>query len=87
LHNVMVINVVQRSVTVQANGNGTVTIAGNESEPGTYEVGAQVTVTAAPGSDSVFRDWTVNGTVVSTAPSYTFTVSADQNLIANFTPQ
>ncbi|WP_350276205.1 discoidin domain-containing protein [Kribbella sp. HUAS MG21] len=87
LRNVMVINVVQRSVSVRANGNGTVAIAGNESEPGTYEVGAQVTVTAAPGSDSVFRDWTVNGTVVSTAPSYTFTVAADQVLTANFTPK
>ncbi|NIK59660.1 discoidin domain-containing protein [Kribbella shirazensis] len=87
LHNVMVINVVQRSISVQTNGNGTVAIVGNESEPGTYEVGAQVTVTAAPGSDSVFRDWTVNGTVVSTAPSYTFTVTADQILTANFRPK
>jgi hypothetical protein len=87
LHNVMVINVVQRRIAVQANGNGTVKLAGNESEPGTYEVGAQVTVTAAPGSDSVFRDWTVDGTVVSTTPSYTFTVAADQILTANFTPK
>jgi len=84
LHNVMVINVVQRSVSVQAGGNGTVKIAGNESEPGKYEVGAQVTVTATPSSDSVFQSWTVNGTVVSTAPSYTFTVSTDQVLTANF---
>jgi hypothetical protein len=84
LRNVMVINVVQRSVKVQADGPGTVSIAGNESEPGTYEVGAQVIVTAAPTSDSVFRNWTVNGTVVSTEPSYSFTVSADQVLTANF---
>ncbi|WP_328999719.1 discoidin domain-containing protein [Kribbella sp. NBC_00709] len=84
LHNVMVINVVQRSVTVQANGKGTVKIAGNESEPGKYEIGAQVTVTATPSSDSVFQSWTVDGTVVSTAPSYTFAVSADQVLTANF---
>jgi len=84
LHNVMVINVVQRSIKVQANGNGTVKIVGNESEPGTYEVGAQVTVTAAPSSDSVFQSWTVDGTVVSTTPSYTFTVSTDQVLTANF---
>jgi len=62
----------------------TVKIAGNESEPGKYEVGAQVTVTATPSSDSVFQSWTVNGTVVSTAPSYTFTVSTDQVLTANF---
>ncbi|MEU8222410.1 glycosyl hydrolase family 28-related protein [Kribbella sp. NPDC048915] len=87
LHNVMVINVVQRSIEVRIAGNGTARIAGNESEPGTYEVGAQVTVTAAPGSDSVFQNWTDNGTVVSTAPSYTFTVGTDQVLTANFTPK
>ncbi|MGW6276352.1 discoidin domain-containing protein [Kribbella sp. NPDC055071] len=84
LHNVMVINVVQRAIKVHANGPGAVTIAGNESEPGTYEVGAQVTVTATPSSDSVFQNWTVDGTVVSTEPSYTFTVSTDQVLTANF---
>ncbi|MGW7684812.1 discoidin domain-containing protein [Kribbella sp. NPDC054772] len=87
LHNVMVINVVQRGISAQASGSGTVQLAGNESEPGKYEVGAQVTATATPMSDSVFQNWTVNGTVVSTAPSYTFTVSADQVLIANFTPK
>jgi hypothetical protein len=64
---------------------GTVKLLGNESEPGTYEVGAQVTATATAASDNVFRDWTVNGVVVSTEPSYTFTVSADQVLTANFT--
>ena len=85
LHNVMVINVVQRSVSVAAAGNGTVEIAGNESEPGTYEVGAQVTVTATPGSDSVFQNWTVAGAVVSTDASYSFPVTADQVLTANFT--
>ncbi|HET6989426.1 MAG TPA: glycosyl hydrolase family 28-related protein, partial [Kribbella sp.] len=87
LHNVMVINVVQRSIKVQVNGAGTAKIAGNESEPGTYEIGAQVTVTAAPTSDSVFQNWTVDGTVVSTEPSYTFTVSTDQVLTANFHPK
>jgi len=85
LHNVMVINVVQRSVSVAAAGNGTVKIAGNESEPGKYEVGAQVTVTATPGSDSVFQNWTVAGAVVSTDASYSFPVAADQVLTANFT--
>ncbi|WP_433169583.1 discoidin domain-containing protein [Kribbella sp. CA-247076] len=85
LRNVMVINVVQRSIAVAADGPGTVAIAGNESEPGTYEVGAQVTVTATPTSDSVFRNWTVDGTVVSTEASYTFTVATDQVLTANFT--
>jgi hypothetical protein len=85
LHNVMVINVVQRHVSVEAAGNGTVKLAGNESEPGSYEVGAQLTVTATAGSDSVFRNWTVDGAVVSTEASYSFAVSADQVLTANFT--
>jgi hypothetical protein len=87
LHNVMVINVVQRSVSVVASPvtAGTVKIDGNESEPGKYEVGAQVTVTATPGSDSVFQNWTVDGQLVSTDPAYTFTVAADQVLTANFT--
>ncbi|NEA32564.1 glycosyl hydrolase family 28-related protein [Streptomyces sp. SID13031] len=84
LHNVMVINVVQRHVSVAAAGNGTVKIAGNESEPGTYEIGAQVTVTATPASDSVFQNWTVGGAVVSTDASYTLAVTADQVLTANF---
>jgi hypothetical protein len=87
LHNVMVINVVQRSISVAASpvAGGSVAIAGNESEPGTYEVGAQVTVTATPGSDSVFQNWTVNGEIVATTPSYTFAVATDQVLTANFT--
>lgn len=84
LRNVMAINMVQRSVSVQANGNGTVRISGNASEPGKYEPGAQVTVTATPSSDSVFHNWTVAGTVVSTEPSYTFPVTTDQVLTANF---
>ncbi|MFC9688719.1 discoidin domain-containing protein [Kribbella sp. NPDC056951] len=85
LRNVMAINMVQRSVSVVANGNGQVRIAGNESEPGKYEPGAQVTVTAAPTSDSVFQNWTVAGEVVSTDPEYRFTVTTDQVLTANFT--
>lgn len=87
LHNVMVINVVQRNVSVVASppSAGTVRLEGNESEPGTYEVGAQVTATAEAGSNSVFQQWTVNGEPVSTDPAYTFTVTADQVLTANFT--
>jgi len=69
---------------VQAAGSGTAELHGNESEPGKYEVGAQVTVTATPRSDSVFQNWTVNGQVVSTEASFTFTVTADQVLTANF---
>ncbi len=87
LRNVMAINMVQRSVSVIADGKGAVRIAGNESEPGKYEPGAQVTVTATPESDSVFQNWTVAGAVVSTDPAYSFTVTTDQILTAHFTAQ
>ncbi|MEU4606297.1 hypothetical protein AB0F43_25175 [Kribbella sp. NPDC023972] len=53
-------------------------------EPGTSEVGAQVTVTATRTSDSVFQNWSVDGTVVSAEVSSTVTVSTDQVLTANF---
>ncbi|TWD84148.1 pectate lyase-like protein [Kribbella amoyensis] len=85
LRNVMVINVVQRRIAAEADGDGTVRLDGNESEPGTYEVGTQVTATATPGSDSVFRNWTIDGQVVSADPGYTFTVTTDQVLTAHFT--
>jgi hypothetical protein len=86
LHNVMAINMVQRSISAVASPatGGTVKLAGNESEPGKYEPGAQVTVTASAGSDSVFQNWTVNGVIVSADPAYTFTVATDQILTANF---
>jgi len=41
-------------------------------------------VTAAATSDSVFQNWTVDGVVVSTDASYTFTVATDQVLTAHF---
>ena len=89
LHNVMAINMVQRSISAVASPatGGTVKLTGNESEPGKYEPGAQVTVTATAGSDSVFQNWTVNGAIVSADPAYTFTVATDQVLTANFLPK
>jgi Divergent InlB B-repeat domain len=51
---------------------------------GTFASGAQVTVIATPFPGFVFNEWTENGNVVSTSASYTFTLSADRNLVANF---
>ena len=70
-------------ITATANpaSYGTVTGAG------TYNHGDNCTLTAAPASDSyLFLNWTKNGTVVSTNPSYTFTVTGAASYVANFIP-
>ncbi len=48
-------------------------------------VNSQSTVTATPAPYCMFRNWTENGVVVSTANPYTFTQESDRNLVANFT--
>src|SRR5207253_1119335 len=63
---------------------------------GTFAGGASVTVTATANSgytftnwterNPVFTNWTGTGVVVSTSPSYTFTVSGSRDLVANFAP-
>jgi hypothetical protein len=60
-------------------------IAGTTSGGGNYHNGATVTVTATvTNSCYTFSNWTVNGTVVSTSASYSFTATSSQTLVANF---
>ena len=59
---------------------GTVTGGGN------YANGAGVTLTATPQAGYSFAGWTEGGTLVSTAPSYTFTMTANRALSAAFKP-
>ena len=50
-----------------------------------YQTGQTCTLTATPSSsDFVFLNWTENGNVVSTNAQYSFTVTNDRNLVANF---
>ncbi len=51
---------------------------------GTYNSGSSVTVTATPNSGYIFANWTENGDTVSTNVSYTFTISGNRTLVANF---
>lgn len=51
---------------------------------GTYSAGSSCTLTATANSDYTFVNWTENGTEVSTNASYTFTVSGNRTLVANF---
>ena len=57
---------------------------GSVSGGGTYKTGASVTVTATPATDCVFESWTKDGNVVSSDPNYTFTVTENVTLVANF---
>jgi len=59
--------------------------AGNVTGGGTFTSGSSVTVTATANSGYTFTNWTQNGIVQSTSPSYTFALTANCNLVANFT--
>jgi hypothetical protein len=60
---------------------GVATQSGN----GIYNPGSSVTVTATPNNGYTFSSWKENGTVVPGAnASYTFIISGDRNLEANF---
>jgi Leucine-rich repeat (LRR) protein len=66
------------SATPSPAGSGTVTGAG------TYSHGASVTLVATPITGYRFASWTSNGTEVSTSSAYTFVVTGDTSLVANF---
>ncbi len=71
------------TITVSANPtNGGTTTGG-----GTFQEGTSCTVSATANTGYTFSNWTENGNVVSTSASYTFTVTGNRNLVANFTQQ
>ncbi len=53
---------------------------------GAFTSGSSVTVYAFPGYGYDFVNWTVGGVPVSTSATYTFTATANRNLVANFAP-
>ena len=57
---------------------------GSVSGAGSYMTNTTATLTATPYAECEFVSWTENGTVVSTNRTYSFTVSRDRNLVANF---
>ena len=67
------------SVTANPAEGGTV------SGGGAYEIGQTCTVTATPLGEYEFGNWTENGNPVSNQPSYTFTITSNRTLVANFT--
>ncbi len=69
---------------------GVITVTANSAEYGTvsgggsFEGGEICTVTATPNQGYFFESWTENGEVVSTDATYSFIVTGDRNLVANF---
>ncbi|MBR4829096.1 MAG: choice-of-anchor J domain-containing protein [Muribaculaceae bacterium] len=59
-------------------------VGGNVRGTGSYAAGTEITVRAAANAGYTFINWTEDGTAVSTDAEYTFTVTANRNLVANF---
>jgi Divergent InlB B-repeat domain len=77
----LIVNPKQYKLTV----SGTPSADGTVSGGGTFAEGTAHTVTATPKTGHTFVHWTENGRVLSTSPSYTFTLpSANVTLIADF---
>lgn len=70
------------TITVATNPND----AGSASGGGSYTYGQTCTVTASANNGYAFTSWTENGTQVSTNVNYSFTVTGNRNLVANFVP-
>ena len=68
------------NISVSANPTNGGTVTGG----GTYQQGQQCTVSATPASNFTFLRWTENGSQVSTYADYTFTVTGNRTLVAEF---
>lgn len=68
------------SISTVSNLEGAGTLTG----AGTYFVDTECTLTATTNQGYYFINWTLDGEEVSTASSYTFTVSGDAVYVANF---
>lgn len=69
------------TIVATANPTAAATITG----AGIYESGTSATLTATPNAGYQFVSWTENGSVVSSNATYTFTVTGNRTLVANFT--
>src|SRR5690606_18610552 len=61
------------------------TAGGSTTGGGPYNHGSTATVVATANSGYQFTNWTEGGSTVSTNASYSFTVTSDRSLVANFT--
>ena len=74
------------TITVAANPAEAAYVFIQNGQNGQFVYGQSCTLrVATPNPGYTFVNWTLNGTVVSTEPTYTFTVTGNANYIANFT--
>ena len=80
----------QGEIKVREAAPKTVSASANPAEGGTvtgggsYTPGTEITLNAAPAAGYDFVNWTENGAVASTSADYTFAVTEDRDLVANF---
>ena len=79
-HTVVDFELWRKAITLTSNPAGAGTLSGG----GYYGQGQSCTITATPNNGYAFVSWTLNGTVVSYLPSYTFEVTDEANYVANF---
>ena len=71
------------NINVSSNPSNGGTVSGG----GTYEQGQICTLTATANTGYTFNRWTENGNQVSAVTQYTFNVTGNRTLVANFTQQ
>ena len=70
------------TVTANVNPAGAGTVTG----AGTYNYNTHIILTAAANTGYTFKNWTDNGTIVSTNNIYEFNLQANKTIVANFDP-
>lgn len=78
--NFAAIPVGQLAVTLTSNP----VAGGTNTGSGSYNPGSFVTVAATPNAGYAFVNWTENGNAVSTSTSYSFTITGNRTLVANY---
>ena len=73
-------NPVNYAISLSASPSAGGTVSGG----GTYVSGSSRTVTATASSGYTFANWTEGGAIISTSASYTFTLTGNRTLVANF---
>ena len=81
----LVANFTQNPVTYKLTVTASLSAGGLVAGGGTFAAGSFQTVTATVKAGYAFANWTDNGSVVSSSASYSFTLNANRELVANFT--
>jgi nitrogen regulatory protein PII-like uncharacterized protein len=83
-HSVRAVRSWSTSISFIINATANLVEGGMVSGGGTYQDGTNCTLTAMANEGYSFISWTENGIVISTETTYSFTVSHNRNLVANF---